>query len=202
MRTATLAAALAIPNSRAAMHIDAVNEGIERFGINTTTRRAMWLGNVGVESGGLRYLAELWGPTVAQRGYAGRADLGNTRPEAVSIARKAGVDVGRFFAGVGVIQITGYDNILAASLALFGDDRAAQNPQLLAEPRMAAVSGAWWWSAHGCNELADPGDDTAFVRTAGRVNRGTPNAAPATIMHLSERRAYWASAAIALARER
>ncbi len=44
-----------------------------------------------------------------------------------------------------------------------------QEPELLEQPEFAALSAAWWWSAHGVNELADRGDFAAITR---RINGG------------------------------
>ena len=50
------------------------------YDIDTPTRLAAFLAQIGVESGHLEYVREIWGPTSAQIGYEGRADLGNTEP--------------------------------------------------------------------------------------------------------------------------
>ena len=60
---------------------------------------AQFLAQVMHESGGLRYVREIWGPTKAQKGYEGRKDLGNTQP-----------GDGKRFMGRDVIQVTGRAN--------------------------------------------------------------------------------------------
>lgn len=67
---------------------------------------------------------EIWGPTTAQLGYEGRADLGNTVK-----------GDGRRFAGRGYVQITGRRNYAKAS-ALTGRDLLA-NPDLALDPDIA-----------------------------------------------------------------
>jgi putative chitinase len=89
--------------------------------------------------------------------YEGRRDLGNTRK-----------GDGRRFRGRGYIQITGRTNYTAVSRA-FGHD-FLKHPEDLATPRYAALASCWWWSRHGCNELADQGDFVALTR---RINGGT-----------------------------
>jgi len=119
-------------------------------------RAAMFIAQAGHESMGFVHTAEIWGPTAAQRGYEGRKDLGNTQP-----------GDGSRFRGRGLIQITGRSNYEAVSEALGVDFVGA--PSLLQQDGYAAQSAAWWWAAHGCNELADTGDVAAVTR---RINGG------------------------------
>ena len=146
------------------------------YDIDTPTRLAAFLAQIGVESGHLEYVREIWGPTSAQIGYEGRADLGNTEP-----------GDGYRFLGRGLIQITGRANYAAcrdgmASTLADVPDLLAQ-PQLLEAPRWAAMSAGWYWARHGCNELADAGE---FEQITRRINGGL-NGYP-------ERCALWACA--------
>ncbi len=127
------------------------------FNITAPVRLAAFLAQVGHESAGFQYTREIWGPTRAQKRYEGREDLGNTKP-----------GDGSRFRGRGLIQITGRANYQKASVALGID--AVANPQLLEEPAMAARSAAWWWAAHGCNEIADNG---TLRQLTIRINGGT-----------------------------
>lgn len=126
------------------------------YDITGPVRVAAFLAQVGHESGGFKYTREIWGPTPAQQRYEGRADLGNTQP-----------GDGSKYRGRGLIQITGRNNYAKASGAL-GIDLVSVPDQLELKP-LAARSAAWWWSAHGCNELADYGD---FERLTRRINGG------------------------------
>ena len=114
-------------------------------GITTPARIAAFIAQIGHESGRLRYVREIWGPTRAQRGYEGRADLGNTQP-----------GDGFRYRGRGLIQITGRANYRALGQAL-GADFEAQ-PELLEQPDYAALSAAHYWLSRDLNELADAGD--------------------------------------------
>ncbi|WP_036665006.1 glycoside hydrolase family 19 protein [Paludibacterium yongneupense] len=145
----------------------ALSAAADKFQINTARRLAAWLANVGHESGGLVYAAEIWGPTALQQHYDARVDLGNTRPEAVRIARFHGSTPGRWWRGHGWIQTTGYDNHLAAGQALGLD--LLNHPELLSIPEHAAMSAAQFFSTHGCNTLADAGD---FDGVCDEINRG------------------------------
>jgi putative chitinase len=45
-----------------------------------------------------------------------------------------------------------------------GED-LVNKPELLGEPALACRSAAWFWRAHGCNELADAGKFEAITKT-------------------------------------
>ena len=142
--------------------------------INTPARAAAFLAQVGHESGQLRYLREIWGPTPAQTRYEGRADLGNTQP-----------GDGKRFMGRGLIQITGRANYAACGTAL-GVDLVGQ-PELLERPEYAAGSAAWFWLKNNLNRFADRGD---FVGLTRAINGGTNG--------IGDRRALWERAKSAL----
>ncbi len=142
--------------------------------INTPARAAAFLAQVGHESGQLRYLREIWGPTPAQVRYEGRADLGNAQP-----------GDGKRFMGRGLIQITGRKNYADCGAAL-GLDLITQ-PELLEKPQNAAASAAWFWVQHNLNRFADRGD---FVGLTRAINGGTNG--------IADRRALWERAKAAL----
>jgi putative chitinase len=156
MTPEVLAAALGIPLSRAREWADPISASMALWDISSPARQAAFLAQIGHESGRLVYVRELWGPTAAQAGYEGRADLGNT---------EAGD--GKRFMGRGLIQITGRTNYQKVSDALGID--FVSSPELLQEPSNAALSAAWFWNAHGLNALADAGDFETITR---RINGG------------------------------
>jgi putative chitinase len=127
-----------------------------RYGIVGTLRVSAFIAQVGHESGQLRYVREIWGPTAQQLGYEGRADLGNTVK-----------GDGSNFRGRGLIQITGRANYAACGEAL-GLDLINQ-PALLELPQHAAMSAAWFWSTRALNTLADQKD---FAKITRRINGG------------------------------
>lgn len=132
------------------------------YGIDTHERQAAFLAQIGHESGALRYVRELWGPTPTQQRYEGRADLGNTQP-----------GDGARFKGHGLIQTTGRFNHarvrdrLRERFPNVPDFEA--EPEALADPQWAALSAADYWDWKGLNALADAGQFETITR---RINGG------------------------------
>ncbi len=130
---------------RATEWLAVIESAMREFGIDTRLRQAMFLAQIGHESGGMRYTAEIWGNTAAQQSYEGRKNLGNTQ-----------VGDGFKYRGRGLIQTTGRYNYEATAKALGID--CVNNPDLLLEPENAARSAAWWWQSHNLNRFADADD--------------------------------------------
>ena len=148
-----------LPNAgrQAGVFVPVLNAAMGKYGIVTRLRVAAFIAQIGHESGQLRYVREIWGPTPQQAGYEGRADLGNT---------VAGD--GSKYRGRGLIQITGRANYKACGDALGLD--LVSRPTLLEQPQYAAMSAAWFWATRGLNTLADNGD---FLKITKRINGGT-----------------------------
>lgn len=146
------------PNAsqRAGVFVPALNRAMQRYRIDSPVRQAAFLAQIGHESGQLKWVKELWGPTPAQSKYEGRKDLGNTEP-----------GDGRRFLGRGLLQVTGRENYRKAGAAL--GVPLLEKPELLELPEWAASSAAWWWANHGLNELADVGE---FEQITRRINGG------------------------------
>jgi putative chitinase len=125
---------------------DGIARGLDKYcpqySINTPLRLAHFLAQACHETGGFRYLKELWGPTPAQNRYEGREDLGNVRP-----------GDGRLYCGRGIFQLTGrtnYANIGAAlSLPL------EVEPELACDPQIGVKIACHYWMTHGINQPAD-----------------------------------------------
>ena len=147
-----LRAIMPYAGSRANTFADPLNYAMLEFEINTPAREAAFLAQIAHESGSLKYVKEI----ASGSAYEGRADLGNTQP-----------GDGMFFKGRGLIQITGRANYRACGEAL--DLPLLERPVLLEMPEHAAMSAAWFWKTHGCNELADAGD---FERITRKINGG------------------------------
>ncbi|AHC35583.1 MULTISPECIES: glycoside hydrolase family 19 protein [unclassified Pseudomonas] len=147
-----------LPNAgrQAGIFVPALNTAMNRYGIVGSLRVAAFIAQIGHESGQLRYVREIWGPTAQQLTYEGRADLGNTVK-----------GDGSKYRGRGLIQITGRANYAACGEALGLD--LINRPELLEQPQYAAMSAAWFWSTRGLNTLADRGE---FVKITRRINGG------------------------------
>lgn len=130
-------------------------DAMEEFDITTPLRQAAFLAQIGHESGQLRYVLEL----ASGSAYEGRKDLGNTQP-----------GDGPRFKGRGLVQVTGRSNYAKCGAALGLD--LINHPELLEQPINACRSAAWWWKAHGLNELADEGM-ASFGIIVRRINGGT-----------------------------
>lgn len=163
MTAADLARALNCPLPRAENWADCLTAAMSLFVIDSALRQAAFLAQIGHESGRLQFVRELWGPTDAQRGYEGRADLGNVKP-----------GDGYRYRGRGLIQTTGRANYAATREGLLQFVPLAPDfeatPEMLEAPKWAALSAGWFWYAHGLNDLAD-GDQ--FMTITRRINGGT-----------------------------
>ena len=167
-----------LPNAgrNAGVFASALNLAMDRYQINTRLRMAAFIAQVGHESGQFRYVRELGGDQYLSKYDTGTLAkrLGNT-PEADGDGQK--------YRGRGLIQITGHDNYLRCSLALFGDDRLLRTPELLEQAEWAAKSAAWFWSSRDLNKLADSG---SFEMITRRINGG--------LNGLEERLAFYTAA--------
>lgn len=79
--------------------------------------------------------------------------------------------------------MTGRNNYLRCSLALFGDERLLRTPELLELPQWAAESAAWFWWVRELNALADRDEFEAITR---KINGG--------LNGLADRLELWARA--------
>lgn len=153
-----------LPNAgkHASVFASALNLAMDRYQINTGLRMAAFIAQVGHESGQFNWVKELGGDQYLSKYDTGTLAkrLGNT-PEADGDGQK--------YRGRGLIQITGRDNYLACSKALFGDDRLLRTPELLEQAEWACKSAAWFWNSRNLNALADAGD---FVVITRRINGG------------------------------
>jgi len=71
------------------------------------------------------------------------------------------------FHGRGIIQLTGRDLYTACGAALGVD--FIGNPELLVQPKYAALSAGWFWGKRGLNSLADSNNIEEMTK---RINGG------------------------------
>ncbi|MDY7584357.1 glycoside hydrolase family 19 protein [Pseudomonas sp. CCI3.1] len=152
-----------LPNAGpvASVFVPVLNAAMVRYQIIGPKRVAAFIAQVGHESGQLRYVKEIWGPTADQARYEGRKDLGNTV-----------TGDGSKYRGRGLIQITGRVNYMTCGEALALD--LIMQPELLEKPQHACMSAAWFWASRGLNTLADAGQ---FDKITQRINGGQNGAA-------------------------
>lgn len=163
--------------------VEPLNEAFNRFAINTPARIAGFMGQAMHETGGLRTLTEnlnyrmealmkVWPSRfpdidtaaqyhrqpekIANKVYANR--LGNGAPE---------TGEGWKYRGRGIFQLTGKSNYESAGKEMGVD--LSTYPDQVAQPRMAALTAAWYWNKNKMNELADSSDTAAMSRV---VNLG------------------------------
>lgn len=150
-----------IPSDKFDLYLALLDRVMEESDINTPLRAAAYLAQLAHESGQLRFMEEIWGPTAAQRRYEPPSDLarrlGNTQP-----------GDGQRYKGRGPIQITGRSNYRRYG-SLLGVD-LERNPDLAATPQIGFQISALYWQTNGLNELADIQD---FLTITRRINGGT-----------------------------
>jgi putative chitinase len=158
-----------------------LEETFAKYDISTPVRQAFFIGQCSHESGNFKTLQEnlnysaeglmkTWPsrfPTkeiadqyarnpakIAGKVYNGR--LGNTSEEEAAK-----------FLGRGLIQLTGKENYERCGTGINVD--LVNNPDLLLDPKYAALSAGWFWNRKGLNELADANDIETMTK---RINGG------------------------------
>jgi putative chitinase len=160
--------------------LEPLNTTFAKYDINTPIRQAAFIGQCAHESANFKVLQEnlnysaeglmkTWPsrfPTkdiadqyarqpakIAGKVYNGR--LGNTSEEEAAK-----------YLGRGLIQLTGKENYEHCGSNLGVD--LLGNPDLLSDPKYAALSAGWFWNKKGLNALADAQDlDTMTKRING-----------------------------------
>lgn len=144
-----------------------INAAMKEFGITAATDQAMFIAQVGHESGGFRQVIEslnytpgalvvVFGKRITQQqaNALGRTTAQSARQDAIAnlvYANRLGNKVsgdGWKYRGRGLIQITGLDNYRACGAALKLD--LVTKPELLELELQAARSAAWFYTSKGC----------------------------------------------------
>ena len=136
-------------------------QAMEEFDISTSPYNiCAFIAQLAHESGELRYMEEI----ASGQAYDNRADLGNTRPEAIEAARAHNTTPGRFYKGHGPLQVTGYDNHKRVGDKLGID--TVNNPGLLATFEYGFRAAGLYWKDEGLSSLAV--QDMKLVKLAVR----------------------------------
>lgn len=150
-----------MPVSRYAELLRGVRQCLLDCGCTTHNRIAMWMAQIGTESGGLQWMEELADGSE----YEGRDDLGNVEP-----------GDGRKFKGRGPIQVTGRYNYATLSAWAFGQGLVPtatffiDEPEQLSSDTYGFIGVTWYWTvARNMNDYADRGDIVGATRA---VNGG------------------------------
>lgn len=170
-----------LPQAKRQLYLPFMNKVMEIYEIDTPLRASAFLAQIAHESGELKFMEEIWGPTAQQKKYeppssVARA-LGNTQK-----------GDGFRYRGRGPIQVTGRANYKKYG-DLLGVDLIG-NPDLAATPQYAFSTAGVFWKLNGLNELADVQD---FVTITKRINGG--------LNGLAERQRYYEIAKNVLAAE-
>ena len=152
-----------LAQDRGAAFFPFLTAAMTEFGIDRPARMAAFLAQLAHESGQLRFMEEIWGPTAAQGRYEPvstlATNLGNTQ-----------VGDGKRFKGRGPIQLTGRANYKRFG-DLLGLDLVTA-PERAANPDVAFRIASLFWSKRGLNELADQATPAAFREITRRINGG------------------------------
>lgn len=164
----------------AARFADALNEAMGRFDISSRKRQAAFLATVAIESQHLTRTRE-------NLNYSSADRLAMLFPRAFKTAKEAepfvrnpvalGQKLYGKYQGRGLIQLTHEANYAAAGDALGYD--YLRYPEMVEQPRHAALTAGWFWNNAGCNELADLNDMREITRRVNGPKR----------LHLEERTA-------------
>lgn len=145
-------------SGRAAQYLDALNDVMEKYKINTPLRMAHFLSQVAHESGELRYNEEIASGAAYDTGAKAIA-IGNT-------PQKDGD--GQKYKGRGLIQLTGRANYTAFAKATGCD--CINHPEIVAKLPWCVETAGWYWNNRKINEAADI---DAFITVTKRINGGT-----------------------------
>lgn len=141
-----------------------VNATFERFNVDTKLRIVHFLAQIMHESGGFKWLRELWGPTEQQKKYDPPFNLAKT-------LGNFNKGEGFKYRGRGLIQLTGKYNYQKFTDEVgkdFGTNFVLQ-PDLVETAPYAVLVAGWYWNQKNINDLADRDDLRGVTR---RINGG------------------------------
>lgn len=194
---------VALRMGAASDHALALEQACIRYGIQTVSAKAVFLGNLHHETRGFqrfeealsysaKRLAEVWDryaidPSVrpkSARQPNARAHRMAHNPRALAndtyngrMGNRPGTDDGWMFRGRGDPQLTGRNNYTAYSLAQYGDDRVVRNPDMLLSLPDRSLSAGWFWQVNGCGPYGNRGDVLSVARI-WNIGSATSTATP------------------------
>lgn|SRR3990167_5189749 len=149
-------------------YLKPLNKAMVLYEINTSKRQAMFLGQIALESGELKYDTEI----ASGIKYEGRKDLGNTQP-----------GDGVKYKGKGILQLTGKSNYrsMTKKLKLLGFNvDLVVNPELAKEPNISCMIAGQYFKDKKINDAADNCD---IIKATRLINGG--------LNGLKQRENYW-----------
>lgn len=176
----------------------ALNETMQKHGINTPRRIRYFMAQCHVESQGFRKWEEdmyyktadrlvvVFSPRLTMTPGPGYA------PDYLLNAEKLGnyVYAKRFgngdpasgdgfrFRARGIIGLTFRDNYAAYSKATYGDDRVVKTPDLVAQYKDGVESAGWFWTTRKLNGFSDTDSFTAQTKAINGSERSVPERLP------------------------
>jgi len=161
---------------------DPLNAAFEKYGMNTPLRQAAFIGQCQHESSNFLHLEENlhYSAVELMKTWPSRFPNINVAMQYANNPEKIANKVyegrmgnneegdGWAYHGRGLIQLTGRDNYTKCGTALGFD--LVSNPELLVQPKYAALSAGWFFNKHGLNALADSQDYESMTM---RINGGT-----------------------------
>jgi putative chitinase len=153
----------------AEMFVPILNEYFIQYEFNTVNRQAMFIAQTLHETGGYKFLREIWGPTIWQVKYENHRGLGNIHP-----------GDGKKFLGRGLIQCTGRANYQSFA-DWIKDQDIMSHPEILETPSFAVLSAIWFWQKNNLMKYAD--DDN--IEKCTRIINGSG------MLGLEERKRYY-----------
>jgi putative chitinase len=175
--------------------LEPLNEVFDRYEINTPARMAGFIGQCAHESNNFKVLIEnlnykadalmkLFGrPRISEADCMrlGRRDEIKQKADQDGIANviyggafglknlgNTEFGDGAKYRGRGLIQLTGKANYTQAGAALQAD--LVNDPELVAQPKYAALTAGWFWDKNKLNAFADAGDIEGMTK---KINGGT-----------------------------
>ena len=144
--------------------IDACTAGVnltfEKYNINTKLRMAHFLAQIMHESGSLKWLRELWGPTEQQKKYDPPFRLAKTLG---NLNKSDGFK----YRGRGLIQLTGKNNYkkFTNEIGSEFDVDFVSHPDLVESVPYAVLVAGWYWNTRNINKFADRDDLRQVTRS-------------------------------------